>query len=235
LFSQRYQDGAALLGHDKAAVRLSGVYAIVGLADDWEDQRQQCIEVLCAYLRLPYDPESSEEQPGEREVRLTVFREIGAHLRSDAEVSWSGRNFNFAGAVFDGGDFRAARFTGGRISFADTTFVGAGTTFAGAEFTGCTVTFARARIAASRLTFADATFRDGELVFTGANFESGVVTFTRSCFLGGRVTFARSVISGGRLSFADAQFSGGLLSFFNARLTAGAITFARPTFSGWGG
>ncbi|MCW2916132.1 MAG: hypothetical protein JWN52_4200 [Actinomycetia bacterium] len=32
-------------------------YAMAGLADDWEQGRQTCVNVLCAYLRLPYAPD----------------------------------------------------------------------------------------------------------------------------------------------------------------------------------
>jgi hypothetical protein len=46
-------------------VRLAGVYAMGELADDWQAGQQACIDVLCAYLRMPYTPpaESSDEQP----------------------------------------------------------------------------------------------------------------------------------------------------------------------------
>lgn len=44
------------------------VYALARLADDWEEQRQVCIDVLCAYLRMPYqpDPDASGYKEGER-------------------------------------------------------------------------------------------------------------------------------------------------------------------------
>jgi hypothetical protein len=32
------------------------VYALAGLADDWPENRQTCVDVLCAYLRMPYEP-----------------------------------------------------------------------------------------------------------------------------------------------------------------------------------
>src|SRR4051794_1582805 len=48
--AKRYQDAATQLGHDKPPVRLAGVYAMARLADDWEEQRQTCIDVLCGYL-----------------------------------------------------------------------------------------------------------------------------------------------------------------------------------------
>jgi hypothetical protein len=39
-------------------VRVSGVYAMAAVADESSTfaHRQQCIDVLCGYLRLPYDP-----------------------------------------------------------------------------------------------------------------------------------------------------------------------------------
>jgi len=90
-------------------VRLAGVSALARLADDWEPHRQTCIDVLCAYLRMPYHPENPE--PGEREVRLTVIRLIRDHLRPTARVAWSGRDLDFTAAVFDGGDFNGATLT----------------------------------------------------------------------------------------------------------------------------
>jgi hypothetical protein len=53
LFNERFTTAAGQLGSETPAVRLAGVYAMAGLADDWTDQRQTCIDVLCAYLRLP--------------------------------------------------------------------------------------------------------------------------------------------------------------------------------------
>jgi hypothetical protein len=30
---------------------------MAGLPDDWEANRQTCVDVLCAYLRMPYKPD----------------------------------------------------------------------------------------------------------------------------------------------------------------------------------
>jgi hypothetical protein len=124
--NERFATAAEQLGSDKPqAVRLAGVYAMAGLADDWEENRQTCVEVLCAYLRMPYEPDPGDEaQEPERlafrashEVRRTVVRVITAHLRDHAIKSWQGLNFDFTGAVFDGGDFSFAEFSGGEVNF----------------------------------------------------------------------------------------------------------------------
>ena len=60
LFNERFITAAELLGHSEEACRLAGVHAMAGLADDWTKRRQTCIDVLCAYLRMPYPPRPQE-------------------------------------------------------------------------------------------------------------------------------------------------------------------------------
>jgi hypothetical protein len=48
--NERFAAAAGQLGSDKPPeVRLAGVYAMAGLADDWAENRQTCVDVLCAY------------------------------------------------------------------------------------------------------------------------------------------------------------------------------------------
>jgi hypothetical protein len=135
--NERFATAAEQLGSDKPpAVQLTGVYAMAGLADDWKENRQTCVEVLCAYLRMPYEPDPGDQVPAperlafraSHEVRRTVIRVITAHLRdhgADHEAkSWQGLNFDFTGAVFDGGDFSYAEFSGGVVSFWHAEFSG---------------------------------------------------------------------------------------------------------------
>lgn len=138
--NERFTTAAEQLGSDKPAVRLAGVYAMAGLANDWEENRQTCVDVLCAYLRMPYEPDPGQDAPEPqrlafkaiREVRHTVIRVITAHLQKDAAVSWQGLNFDFTGVVFDGGGFSEARFSGSTVSFSL------------AEFSGSTIDFSSA-------------------------------------------------------------------------------------------
>src|SRR5215467_12245868 len=138
--NERFATAADRLGIDKSAsIRLAGVYAMAGLADDWEGNRQTCIDVLCGYLRMPSapDPGAPDTRLGflaDREVRRTVIRVIAAHLKDGAAVSWQGLNFDFTGAVFDGGDFSGAKFSGGEVSFGDAEFSGGEVLFHEAEF-----------------------------------------------------------------------------------------------------
>jgi hypothetical protein len=173
--AQRYTTAASQLGHEKAAVSLAGVYAMARLADDWDEQRQVCIDVLCAYLRMPYetgDPASEKPREGEREVRLTIIRVIGDHLQDpDSPTAWCGRDLDFTNATFDGGDFSGAKFTGGQVIFYGAEFIGDSVFFIGAEFTGGTV------------VFSGAIFAGGTVVFSGAIFSGGEVSFDLAGFL----------------------------------------------------
>jgi hypothetical protein len=90
VFNERFTAIAAQLGDAQPAVRLAGVHAMAGLADDWKQNRQTCVDVLCAYLRLPYDPDPGEDTDAaaqavyraDREVRHTIIRLIGATCAS---------------------------------------------------------------------------------------------------------------------------------------------------------
>ena len=70
VFNERFTAIAAQLGDAQPAVRLAGVHAMAGLADDWKQNRQTCVDVLCAYLRLPYDPDPGDRMPPGRAGRL---------------------------------------------------------------------------------------------------------------------------------------------------------------------
>jgi uncharacterized protein YjbI with pentapeptide repeats len=81
------------LGHNQAAVRLGGLYALERLAQDNPPQRQTVVNVLCAYLRMPQTAldasggslttqaeEDASSPRNEIQVRLTAQRILSAHL-----------------------------------------------------------------------------------------------------------------------------------------------------------
>ncbi len=122
-FAKRYQDAALQLGHASPAVRLAGVYAMARLADDWLNQRQVCIDVLTAYLRIPAPETDAAESSGERQIRRVITLVMRQHLTGDAKKSWREQNFDFTDAtlsdfvledcVFEGtASFDGVRFEG---------------------------------------------------------------------------------------------------------------------------
>jgi len=244
LLNERFTTIAGQLGDDQAAVRLAGVHAMAGLADDWQENRQTCADVLCAYLRMPYERTPDEDAPaaaqlafqGNREVRHTVIRVITRHLRPEAAVSWQGLDFDFTGVVFDGGDFSGAQFSGGTVDFSGAQFSGGTVDFAGAQFSGGTVNFRGAQFSGGTVDFADAEFSGGTVHFGGAQFSGGTVDFggmfAAAQFSGGTVNFTYAQFSGGTVNFGDAEFSGGTVHFGGAQFSGGTVNFTYAQFSG---
>jgi uncharacterized protein YjbI with pentapeptide repeats len=254
-FDERFAAAAAQLGAGTAAERLAGVYAMAALADTWEIHRQQCIDVLCGYLRLPYDPSSGllktvvsehtwsvggggtgkeirtyEQLPNDREVRLTIISVITTHLREGASVSWQGHDLDFTGATFDGGDFTGAVFSGW-VNFGGARFTGDDISFLGTRFSSGIVYFGGAEFSASFIIFTEAAF-DGALVnFGSARFSGGTVTFgQRARFSSGDVIFSHAEFCGSEVDFQSTEFSGSDLTFNNAEFTAGVVDFTKAEF-----
>ncbi|GAB2452124.1 pentapeptide repeat-containing protein [Streptosporangium sandarakinum] len=69
-----YTKAAEQLGHDKAAVRLAGLYALERLAQDNPGHRQTIVNVICAYLRMPYTPPEPAPAPDPERDRKAALR-----------------------------------------------------------------------------------------------------------------------------------------------------------------
>lgn len=233
LHTERFTTAVSHLGHDSAAVRLGGVHALAGLADDapTRELRQTCIDVLCSYLRLPYtgeadlpagDAEARHNYLALREVRHSVIRLIRDHLRLEPEHlhSWQGHDFDFTGATFDGGDFSEATFSGGTVSFDE------------AAFSGGEVAFHRTTFSGGKVSFYAAKFSGGAVVFSGATFSGSTVEFGKAMFSGSMVYFNRLTVCDGVLNFYGAAFSGGAVKVKEGRFSGGTVNFHSTTFSG---
>ncbi|MEU4442730.1 pentapeptide repeat-containing protein [Actinosynnema sp. NPDC050801] len=165
--NERYGKAAEQLGHESFAVRLAGVYAMVGLADDWEAQRQTCVDVLCGYLRTPYP----EDDRTEREVRQAIITKLLDH-----SARWRRVSVDFHGVEFEDLDL-SDRVVSGDFSFDHAAFRGALTDFSGTRFIGST-TFRGAVFAAERTTFWGMTADKAVLDFSAASFTGEVVDFS---------------------------------------------------------
>jgi hypothetical protein len=192
--TELYTKAADQLGSDKAPVRLAGLYALERVAQDNPGQRQTIINVLCAYLRMPYTPPTDHapannafepEQAArtqEQQVRLTAQRILATHLRAGpdpdhpATTFWPDIDLDLTGATLIDFDLtycklRSARF--GRAQFIGKAWFGAAR-FAGdawfsrARFAGI-AWFREARFAGSA-GFVGAQFA-GSTLFDGAQFD----------------------------------------------------------------
>lgn len=257
-FVEGFGAAAKQLGDADVAVRLAGVYAMAGVADQTSKlKRQQCIDVLCGYLRLPYCPAlgdnhqsalilkrpmrrkgGSEEElrfeyrQNDKEVRQTIVRVIVAHLQEKAATSWSPNDFDFTGSHLEEPDFGGALFSGGTTSFQEATFSGRASSFYNATFTGGTTSFYNATFSGGITAFYNATFSGETTTFTGATFSGKETSFKAATFSGGTTSFRNATFSGGETSFENATFSGEETSFTEATFSGEYTMFTGATFSG---
>ncbi|WP_409494728.1 pentapeptide repeat-containing protein [Amycolatopsis sp. cmx-11-12] len=204
-----YAKAAEQLGHANAAVRLAGVYAMTQLADDWKSRRQACIDVLCAYVRMPYDPspESPIYKEGERTVRSTVLRVIREHLKNPSHCdTWCGSDLDFTGAYFDEGSFSECNFIKCEVLFDYCTFTG------GATY------------------FYDAKFRDAEIHFFNAKFKDATIHFDDSSFSSVHLYLVDNNADSSRFNFEDCSFEGCVLDLCKSKYLRADINFTAATF-----
>jgi uncharacterized protein YjbI with pentapeptide repeats len=225
--TELYTKAVEQLGNDKAPVRLGGLYALERLAQDNPAHRQTIVNVICAYLRMPFPPTgptskpkpegteqkeapAAETQPGivalsdtwqqERQVRLTAQSILTDHLSiNKAAPFWPDLRVDLSGATLIDFSFSKARV--------------AEAWFTGATFSGTTY-------------FYEAVF-NGTAWFHGANFLDDVA-FSLATFRGitdfGEATFASHVWFGQTIFEADTKFDDATFG--------GPTTFNHATFGG---
>lgn len=227
-FMVSLENAARQLGAMEPTVQFAGIYALAALADaSGYARKQKCVDVLCAYLRLPYkgtveaslvreiverrtwfdtlgeveETRTHQIRPADKEVRLTIIREIAHRLLPETHNSWSSLNMDFTGAVFDGGNFNSARFTGGYKTFREAKFNGGSVKFMMADFDG------------GKVDFAKAEFNSGDVLFAMANFNNGTVSFREAKFNGANVNFTGAAFNSIEVDFIDAEFNSGNVDF----------------------
>ncbi|MFI0983647.1 pentapeptide repeat-containing protein [Streptomyces sp. NPDC021093] len=237
LHTERFSQAVDKLGSDSPAVRLGGVHALAGLADDapTQDLRQTCIDVLCAYLRLPSaldpghppdplpdTPETTEEQRDAHQIRHDAHQAKQDHYRALREVRHT--ILRLIGDHYRIPQNTHRSWQGCNLDLTNVTIDG-NIDFNGARFTDGTVDFRSAAFSGSTVHFGGAAFSGGDVDFGRATFTGGNVSFSSAGFTGGTVHFNNATFSGGTVYFGNAEFTGGLMYFGNAEFTGGTVDF----------
>ena len=156
----RYAKGVEQLANENAAIRLGGVYTLVGLTDEWladknlqlkkrQKEGQVIINNLCAYIRsIPngltgIDLESGAAPSDEAKLRQTIFSEISNRInpKNQKDSTWEDLKFDFSDSpifyplddkVFMNADFQKSNFYE-LASFSRSKFYGE-TKFTGSNF-----------------------------------------------------------------------------------------------------
>lgn len=122
------------LGHDRAVVRIAGVYALVDISDKYGGQyNQRVVEVLCGYLRSERTSIGDDQA-----VESTIFRVIRQRTRQISVVQggdtvtlqraapnaqlWSDCSFDLSGAKFVGPVLLHGSKFNGEVDFGGASF-----------------------------------------------------------------------------------------------------------------
>jgi hypothetical protein len=233
--TELYTRAVEQLGSADAAVRLGGLYALERVAQNNLAQRQTIVNVLCAYLRMPYTPtpdgqhnsdnsaaetESGSEKPTEPhpslhrdrdpreelQVRLTAQSILTSHLfTQDTSTEWPRRSLPSDPEFWPGIELDLAGAT--LVDFVLQGRVQIAN-FSGARFIGGS-------------NFAHAEF-DGHVYFRGARFEGGSAHFYGAWF-GLRAVFTDTDFGLEEANFMGATFCG--MTFFRGADMRGGATF----------
>jgi len=235
--TDQYTKAVGQLGSDKAPVRLGALYALERFAQDNPAHRQTTVNVICAYLRMPFSPTAPASEPvpepgegaqqpaagadipalagngdtwqQEKQVRLTAQRVLSEHLRRTPPQTQPSA------------DPAVDRFWPGiRL-----------------DLTGATLTdFSLSGAVLAEAMFDGATFT-GDAMFDGATF-TGDAWFGEATFTGG-VWFDGATFTGDA-RFGEATFTGGVWfdgatftgdAWFNTATFTSAAWFNRATFT----
>jgi uncharacterized protein YjbI with pentapeptide repeats len=217
LFNERFKVAAELLNSDQAGLRIAGVSAMAGLADDWEAQRQMCVDALIDHLKLPKDDNDAD-------VANKIFRalreRLGTHLRPGL---WSPLNFDFSGMRFDEADFSERTFAG-EVIFDGAEFTGDHTSFErtafrnrlschGTRFTGTTVSFRDALFDGHSPEFVGCTFDGTTLDLRGSELRSRRIHFYRCDFAHSELTGEDMMVGTGAVQIERSTLVGSVLDF----------------------
>jgi uncharacterized protein YjbI with pentapeptide repeats len=233
-----YAQAAGQLGSEKAPVRLAGLYALERLAHESPSNRQPIVNVICAYLRMPFPaaPPVAESSPRmarspvrpvrpaarervddiaewrqEREVRVTAQRILTDRLRHSPvrpDDHWKDVWLDLTGATLLAFDFSGCTVT--QADFSNSVFAGSPTIpFRHATFKE-NGSFSGARFAGSA-SFEDVIFAKNA-TFHDAIFEEEA-SFDGSVFaehadFGGATFIKRSAFE--RAGFHGTSFSGAI-------------------------
>lgn len=193
--TELYAKAVEQIGHDRPAVRLGGLYALERLGQIDINHRQTVIDVICAYLRMPYDPPAKDHSSSEPQsqsyqppvsanirsqdgpqqellVRMAAQNLLIRHLEDPelypASPYWDGVTIDLRGAHLIDIAFSGCRFNA--VDFSAAIFNGS-TWFDEATFTDLRCDFDGARFNGD-VTFL--AYFEGGASFEGAHFNEDV-------------------------------------------------------------
>ncbi|WP_251091372.1 pentapeptide repeat-containing protein [Streptomyces sp. Caat 7-52] len=224
--TELYTQAVEQLGSSQAPVRLGGLYALERLGQTAPTHRQTIVDVICAYLRMPYTPPTDSVPTGQslpaklyhaaQAARALPHRKANAERRQELQVRMTAQRI-LAAHLHDKRPQEEQELVtpnerfweGSRIDLNHATLIDF-------DFRNCHM---------AQADFRDATF-PGSALFKDATFDD-LANFTSSAFDGSAV-FTKSTFKGSA-RFADSTFKNGGAWFREATFDDEAV-FMYATF-----
>ncbi|MER6816328.1 pentapeptide repeat-containing protein [Spirillospora sp. NPDC000708] len=233
--TELYNAAAEQLASDKAPVRLTALYTLERLANDNPRHQQTIVNIICAYLRMPYTPPPAY-RPGPEEEHRERARRNAARYRAARDLRPAPTEPKGGGP--DPHEEHQVRLAAQRLlsthlqptaehHWAEISLDLTGATLTSFALTGCTVYYANF----SGATFSGDTWFDGTTFSGDADF--GWATFSRDAWFY-KATFSRGARFVEATFSRDVQFVGTTLSGetgFGGANFSGDARFDRTTFS----
>ncbi|WNV82892.1 pentapeptide repeat-containing protein [Umezawaea sp. Da 62-37] len=199
---------------------------MASLADGWIEQRQMCVNVLCAYLRM-----ENEGGLSELRVREAISSIIRERTQPESAQSWSDLNFDISGAFLSDLDFSGCLFAGTLVNFSRAHFSGILTSFEGASFKSERTIFSECIFDAKTTRLNYCSIFSREIWFERVEF-TGRAWLDYLSTSGEIISFSGSKITGDRFSLAGASFSSKEIVFDGVEFAGERASFSRCSFSG---
>ncbi|MGH3772720.1 MAG: pentapeptide repeat-containing protein [Pseudonocardiaceae bacterium] len=193
---ERFARSVELLGHEADQVRVGALHALAGLARSWPSYVQTVLDVVCSYLRRPFDhpdyaqdraseypqwaPADKRDADRERQVRLTAQRVISELVPGRYQERGKLPDLDLTGALLDYLDLSSKAI--GQLVLRDAQLYGT-TRFTATEMSG-DAWFTRA-VSYGKLECDNVVFQGrsnfphltahGRVSFEGAHFQQGAV------------------------------------------------------------
>jgi uncharacterized protein YjbI with pentapeptide repeats len=234
-FNERYVKAAEQLGHERFAVRLAGVYAMASLAEDWPEQRQTCVDVLCGYLRTPYPEDFTEREVRQEIISTLLDRSWQEDPRNRIRMDFRKVQFedlDLSRRTFSGElNFEYAVFRGKVTSFHDCTFIGK-MNFEGATFQSEHTSFAEARMRNATLDFTGAKFTNSSLDFTASMLQSkSTINLQYADFANTKVDLSSMLVRSSQINLEGIDAQGSEISLEETSLTSADLFASHASFN----
>ncbi|MQM28166.1 hypothetical protein [Glycomyces albidus] len=226
LMHDRFREASAQLGEEAEMSQTAGIIALASLADDWPEQRQMCVDLLCAFIQKPLhtstSPSEGDVSPTSTDAdlessssyRLQKFAISEIRKRLDplagAIENWTGLRYEFSISHIDKLNLSHTNLTDSQLIFRNSSARESVIDFSHCKISGTVIEFDETfSLPGGKISFSGAKIHSSEIRFKSVRTRGVTFAFDALEFYGGLVDFDLGSIENGHFSAWGAEFHGG--------------------------